>query len=127
MGGDFAPGVTVAGALEAASAMDVEVLLVGPTDVVERELRNRQASVPSLNGRLRLVHAPDVIAMDEHPVAAVRSKRDSSIVRGLDLVARGEADAFVTEGNTGAAMGAACAGRAVPDRARGLPPPRRGR
>src|SRR5439155_11764037 len=59
------------------------------------------------SGHIKLVDAPQIIAMDEHPVASVRSKRDSSIVRGLDLVARGEADAFVTEGNTGAAMAAA--------------------
>jgi glycerol-3-phosphate acyltransferase PlsX len=56
---------------------------------------------------MRVVHAPEVISMDEHPVTAVRSKRHASIPVGLDLVARGEADAFVTAGNTGAAMAAA--------------------
>ena len=53
------------------------------------------------------MHAPDVIEMGEHPAAAVKAKKNSSIVVGMDIVKRGEADAFVTMGNTGAAMAAA--------------------
>ena len=85
MGGDFAPGVTVAGAIEAASALDVEVLLVGPTDVLERELHAHHASVSPSNGRLRLVHAQDVIAMDE--TSAVAAQREMATAAAGDGMA----------------------------------------
>lgn len=105
MGGDYAPAAVVSGALEAVADLGIEVTLTGPQSVVDTELA-RQAN-PGLPATLRVVHAPEVIGMAEQPVGSVRSKRQSSIVVGLGLVARGEADAFVTAGNTGAAMAAA--------------------
>lgn len=111
MGGDHAPGAPVAGALQALHDLPVEVLLVGPEQTVRRELeRHRSALGLRPSATPPVVDAPEVVGMAEHPVAAVRSKRGSSIVIGLDLVARGEADAFVTAGNTGAAMAAAVFG-----------------
>lgn len=111
MGGDHAPEAPVAGALEATRTLAVEVLLVGPQDQTHCELKRQRPS--ALNAQplaLQVVDAPEVIGMNEHPLAAVRSRRRSSIVVGLDLVARGEADAFVTAGNTGAALAAAIFG-----------------
>src|SRR5579871_494578 len=104
MGGDFAPSAVVAGAEDAVRGLGVDLRLVGPADVVHRELA-RLGRTP-----IEVIDAPDVIEMAEHPVAAVRSKRRSSIVVGIELVARGEADAFVTAGNTGATMAAAVLG-----------------
>ncbi|GIW16116.1 MAG: phosphate acyltransferase [Tepidiforma sp.] len=102
MGGDNAPGEPVAGALMAAGVLGVEVILVGRKDAIEPELRGTG------NIRdVRLVEAPDVIEMDEHATDAVRAKPLSSINVGLQMVKRGEADAFVTAGNTGATMAAA--------------------
>ncbi|MBI4212687.1 MAG: phosphate acyltransferase PlsX, partial [Chloroflexi bacterium] len=86
--------------------LDVEIILIGPQDQIEAELARQTGSQPA-PPNVRLVHAPQVIGMDEHPVAALRSKRDSSIVRGLGLVERGEGDAFVTAGSTGATMAGA--------------------
>lgn len=101
MGGDQAPGEIVAGALMAAGGLGVELILVGREAAIQEELRGT-GDVP----RLRIVDARDVIEMDEHATDAVRGKPDASINVGLALVKAGEADAFVTAGNTGAAMAA---------------------
>jgi glycerol-3-phosphate acyltransferase PlsX len=105
MGGDDAPAAPVAGALEALRDLNVDLTLVGPTSVVEAELSRHATSV-----RLQILDAPEVIGMAESPVQAVRAKKQSSMVIGVDHVARGEGDAFVTAGNTGAAMAAAVFG-----------------
>jgi len=102
MGGDHAPGVVVEGAIAAVRELGVEVVLTGPADVVHRELVARGAQ-----GTVEVRHASEIVAMDEHPAAAVRRKRDSSIRVGLDLVASGAGDAFVSAGNTGAVMATA--------------------
>lgn len=102
MGGDNAPGEIVAGALMAAGGLGVELTLVGRVDAIRAEMEG----TTEISG-LRIVDAPDVIEMDEHPTDAVRAKPNSSINVGLRLVKNGEADAFVTAGNTGAAMTAA--------------------
>ena len=94
MGGDRAPGEIVAGAL-AARAPDLEPILYG-----------REEDVGSLAGGLRIVHAPEVVAMDEKPGDAARGKRDSSLFRICRAVADGEADVALSAGNTGALLAA---------------------
>jgi len=101
MGGDNAPDAVVEGALMAAGGLDVEVILVGRRAAIESELQGAKS------GHLSIIDAPDVIGMDEHATDAVRAKPDSSINVGLRMVKEGKADAFVTAGNTGAAMAAA--------------------
>jgi len=103
MGGDNAPGETVAGAVEAARDLDVRVALVGRPEAIVPELA-KHGGRPE---KLSVVPASEIIEMDEHPAQAARQKKDSSIVAGLRLVKRGEADAFVSAGNTGAVMAAA--------------------
>jgi len=100
MGGDNAPGEILTG-IEIALQTDfaLEVVLTGLADVVT----SAAARLP----RTRAVSTSEVIEMDEHPANAVRSKKDSSIVVGCRLVKEGEADAFVSAGNTGACMAAA--------------------
>ncbi len=102
MGGDNAPHEIVAGAMMALGGLGVEIILVGQTGAIRGEMQG----TAEVRG-LRVVEAPDVITMDDHPTEAVRNKPRSSIVAGLALVKAGEADAFVTAGNTGAAMTAA--------------------
>jgi glycerol-3-phosphate acyltransferase PlsX len=99
MGGDRAPDEIVAGALSAATDLGVNVLLVGREDAIAPLLGG---DVPGVE----LVHADEVVGMDEAP-SAVRSKKDSSVVRCAELVRDGRADAMVSAGNTGAAMAAA--------------------
>ncbi|MSQ41459.1 MAG: phosphate acyltransferase PlsX [Dehalococcoidia bacterium] len=99
MGGDLAPAVTAEGAVIAA-ARGVEVALVGDAAALEREcarLGGRPAGV-------RIVHAADAIAMQEHAALELRRRRESSIAVGLELVKRGEVEAFVSLGNTGAVL-----------------------
>jgi phosphate acyltransferase len=103
MGGDHAPGAVVLGAIQAARRLGIGVTLVGPTAVVEAELgRHAVSGLP-----LDIAEAPDVVAMDESPLAALRRKPRSSIRVAAELVARGEAQALFTAGHTGAAVMAA--------------------
>ncbi|MCX5778059.1 MAG: phosphate acyltransferase PlsX [Elusimicrobia bacterium] len=103
MGGDHAPAVTVAGAIEAARTSSHSIILVGKEDVLAAELK-KHAVVPST---ISLQHASEVITMDESPAQAVRQKRDSSLAVCSRMVADGKADAFASAGNSGAAMASA--------------------
>lgn len=103
MGGDFAPEEVVKGGLAAARELGVEVALVGQEEAVRAELAKLGGPSPGLS----VVPARQVIVMDEHPAIAVRQKQDSSLVVGMNLVQRGEADALVSAGNSGAVMAAA--------------------
>jgi phosphate acyltransferase len=103
MGGDNAPGAIVEGAVMAARELGVRVALVGRTEAVEKELARLSPSPDSIS----VVDAPEVIEMDEPPAQAARHKRQSSIAVGLRMLKQGEADAFVSAGNTGAVMAAA--------------------
>jgi glycerol-3-phosphate acyltransferase PlsX len=104
MGSDKAPRPEIEGALQAARHYGVRVLLVGPEPQLRAAL-GRYASAARLP--VEIVHASEVITMDDKAAQAVRAKRDSSIRVGLRLVRDGKADGFVTAGNTGAAMATA--------------------
>jgi glycerol-3-phosphate acyltransferase PlsX len=106
MGGDHAPGVVVEGTVRAARELGVEIVLVGPGDVIRRELE-RHGNISGLP--ISIVHASQVIEMHEHTLA-IKEKRDSSMVVGIRLVKEGKADAFMTAGNSGAGMAAALFG-----------------
>jgi len=115
MGGDHAPAVVVAGAVQAARDLGLEIILVGQKDAVQADLAKHDISgLP-----LTVHHASQVIEMDEHPAAAVRAKRDSSMVVGMRLVKKKEADAFFTAGNSGGALSAALVRGEHGDRALG--------
>ena len=102
MGGDHGPHVTVPAALEfLAEHDDAAMILVGKQDAIEKVLADANAA-PS--DRVRVVHAPEVVAMDEPPASALRGKRESSMRVAIDLVKSGEADCCVSAGNTGALM-----------------------
>jgi glycerol-3-phosphate acyltransferase PlsX len=102
MGGDRAPAEIVAGGLRAAEELGVDVQLVGLPEAVCEHLPGGEPPPGVV-----LVPASEVIAMGDEPAAAVRSKRDSSIVRAAEAVRDGRADAMVGAGNTGATMAAA--------------------
>jgi len=102
MGGDHGVRVTVPAALSILKEdPDVSFLLVGRQDAIERELR-RAGQVPG--PRLKVVHASEVVEMDEAVAAAMRGKKDSSMRVAINLVEGGEAAACVSAGNTGALM-----------------------
>lgn len=117
MGGDYAPAEMVKGAVEALKKKDqVSVILVGQQDKIEKELGGY--SYPA--DRLSIVHASQVIETGEPPVNAIRTKKDSSIVTGMNLVKRQEADAFVSAGSSGAIL---VGGQVIVGRIRGVERP----
>ena len=103
MGGDYAPAAVVEGAVQAVRDRGIPVILVGDRVRVESELaRHNTEGLP-----INVVHASEVIGMDESPAKAIRSKKNSSMRVCFDLVKKGEAAAVISAGNSGAAMAAA--------------------
>ena len=101
MGGDNAPFVTVKGAVDAIKeSSQLKVFLVGKSDVVEAELSKYDYD----KDRIEVVNATEIIEMAEPPVMAIRTKKDSSIVKAMYMVNHGEADAYVSAGSTGATL-----------------------
>ncbi|MEA4815697.1 MAG: phosphate acyltransferase PlsX [Lachnospiraceae bacterium] len=101
MGGDNAPFEIVKGAVAAINEMnDIKVILVGKSETFLNQLSEMSYNKEALE----IVEASEVIGTDETPANAVRRKKDSSIVKGLNLVKNGEADAFVSAGSTGAIL-----------------------
>jgi phosphate acyltransferase len=104
MGSDKAPKPEIEGAILATKHSGVQVLLVGREEQLRAELRHHPSAA---NLPIEIVHASEVIGMDEKAAQAVRSKRDSSMRVGLRLVREGKAAGFISAGNTGAAMATA--------------------
>ena len=101
MGGDYAPTEMVAGAVAAVNAnKEIQVLLVGQEHIVSEELSGH--TYP--NDQIQIVNATEIIETEESPVNAIRKKKDSSIVVGMNLVKQKEADAFVSAGSSGAIL-----------------------
>ncbi len=101
MGGDNAPAETVKGAVEAVNESGkIQVYLVGKQDVLEKEL----AGYTYMKEQIVVVHASEIIETAEPPVMAIRKKKDSSLVKALNLVKDGTCDAFVSAGSTGAIL-----------------------
>jgi len=100
MGSDTAPVPEIEGAIQAARAGHAEVLLVGPQDVLQRELARRSAEAL----KIEVVHASEAVTMEDEAAKAFRRKRDSSIRVAARLVRDGRADGLISAGNTGAVM-----------------------
>jgi glycerol-3-phosphate acyltransferase PlsX len=103
MGGDDAPVTEVAGAVEVVKEeQNINIILVGDSAKIEKELRKYSYD----NDRIKIHHCTEVIGMHESPTEAIKKKPDSSILIGLGLHKKGEAQAFISSGNTGAVMAA---------------------
>lgn len=103
MGGDRGPEVTVEGAVAAARELGSTVILVGNEAVLRDHLARHDVRGLAMTVR----HAPEAVEMGENPMSALRKKKHSSIRIGLEMVKKGEAEAFVSAGNTGAVMATA--------------------
>jgi glycerol-3-phosphate acyltransferase PlsX len=108
MGGDHAPSATVEGAVRAARAWGYQVQLVGRETEVHAELARHDLG--GIEPLLPVVPAAEVIEMHEHPATAVRTKRQSSMAVGVARVKTGQADCFVSAGNTGGVLATALLG-----------------
>ncbi len=102
MGGDYAPGSTIRGAILAREAfpLNTEIVLVGDQDILKRYSDENQLDISNIS----IVHTPQFVAMGDHPLKAFKEKRKSSIFIGMRLVADGSIDGFCSAGNTGAMM-----------------------
>ena len=102
MGGDDAPQVIVDGAVQAAEELPegVSIVLVGKEHLLKESLKKARYK----GDKIVLVNADDVITNDESPVRAIRRKKESSIVKGIEMVRDGKGDAFVSAGSTGALL-----------------------
>lgn len=101
MGGDNAPGEIVAGAVMAANQKkEIKVLLVGRKEAVSNELKKHTYNTD----QIEIINAEEMIETEEPPVLAIRKKKDSSIVVGMNMVRHKEADAFVSAGSSGAIL-----------------------
>ncbi len=99
MGSDRHPEPELKAAYQASDALGLTITLVGQKEMLEPMMAEREP-----NPRVKLVHAPEVLEMTDKPARNARRKSDNSMAVGLDLVKSGEAQAFVTAGNTGGAM-----------------------
>jgi len=97
MGGDRAPEEIIKGAEKASKEFGLDVILIGDEDKIRPYMK-------SIGSTLEVIHAEEVITNDEQPVAAIRKKKDSSIVKGLKLLKEGKVQAMVSAGSTGALM-----------------------
>lgn len=100
MGGDLAPVENVKGAVESLEMISGDVVLYGDEILIKNELSKYKYDT----ARIEIVHTTEVIENDDKPVKAIKSKSDSSMVVGLKALRKGEVDAFVSAGNTGALL-----------------------
>ena len=117
MGGDNAPAEIVKGAVDAILARDdIKVFLVGQEDAVREELNKYEYP----KDQIEIVDAPEIIEMAEPPVQAIRKKKQSSMVVGMNMVKQKEADAFVSAGSSGAVL---VGGQTIVGRIKGIKRP----
>jgi glycerol-3-phosphate acyltransferase PlsX len=98
MGGDFSPNAVVCGCVAAIKEYDIDILITGPYDLIKGEL-DKYTYDPT---KIKIIDAKEVISTSEHPVMAIKRKKDSSLVKALNLVKSGEADAVISAGSSGA-------------------------
>ena len=103
MGGDYAPHAVVSGTVDAVRNFEVTVVLVGQEKVIKEELSKYKFN----HSRIEIVHADEVVEMDESPAVTIRKKKNSSISVGINLLKENRASAFFSAGNTGAVVCAA--------------------
>jgi glycerol-3-phosphate acyltransferase PlsX len=102
MGGDYAPGSTIRGSILARETLpeEVEILLIGNQDLLSRYADEHALNVDGLS----VIHTPDVVGMEDHPLKAYKEKRKASLFLGNSLLADGSIDGFCSAGNTGAML-----------------------
>lgn len=100
MGGDNAPKSNVEGVVSAIKEYNIDIIITGDKDALEKEFENYEFD----RSKLEIVHTTEIIENEDKPVKAIRSKKDSSMVVALRIVKEGKADAVVSAGNTGALL-----------------------
>ena len=105
MGGDHAPNAIVQGAVDAAKEFDVQIVLIGKGEAILKSLSD--LGLETLPKGVEIANADDVVDMHDDPATVIRTRKDSSMVVGMRMLAEGEGDAFISAGSTGALLSAA--------------------
>ena len=105
MGGDHAPNAIVQGAIDAAKEFDTQIVLVGRGETILKSLSD--LGLETLPKGVEIANADDVVDMHDDPATVIRTRKDSSMVVGLRMLAEGQGDAFISAGSTGALLSAA--------------------
>ncbi|QXM05885.1 phosphate acyltransferase PlsX [Crassaminicella indica] len=101
MGGDHAPKEIVKGCIECINEVDdIDIFLIGQKNLIEKELEKYAFD----STRIKIIHASEIITNEDKPVKAVRRKKDSSMIVGLNLLKERKVEAFISAGNTGALL-----------------------
>lgn len=100
MGGDNAPKSNVEGAVNAIKEYNVDLIITGDKEILEKEFSNYEFD----RNKLEIVHTTEIIENEDKPVKAIRAKKDSSMVVALKMVKEGKADAIISAGSTGALL-----------------------
>ncbi len=103
LSGEQKPEVLIRGAVKGLKKIKGEIVLIGPEEIIEKTIEQ----YPWASGRIRIEHTEEVISMREIPTEALKKKPNSSVAIGMRLIEKGEIDAFVSPGNTGATIAAA--------------------
>lgn len=103
MGGDFAPYAVIEGVVEAIKEENINIIITGKKELIEVELKKHEYE----KDKIRILDTREIVTTLESPVMAVRRKKDSSLVKALQLVKEGKADAVISAGSTGALMAGA--------------------
>jgi len=103
MGGDYAPGEIVKGTVLALEERDLEIIFLGKAEKINEELKEYKFK----KNNFTIINCKESITTGEFPISALRKKKESSIMAGMDLLKNGKADAFISAGNSGAVMAAA--------------------
>ena len=115
MGGDHCPTETIKGAVTALKKIESDIVLIGKEDLIKEEIKKiyGKEDIKQISERLSIINADEVVENTDVPLQAIKKKKNSSMVKGFDLIKKGEVDAFVSSGNTGALMAGAtlCVGR----------------
>ena len=109
MGGDNAPDANIKAAVKAVDEIQSEIILIGKKSIIESKIKEfyNKDTVEEINSRLKIVNAEDEITMEDTPTKAIKSKKESSMVIGFNMLKDGEGDVFVSAGNSGALLAGA--------------------
>ena len=106
MGGDNCPDEAIKGAVKALETIESDIILIGNEQLIKESIKKiyNKEDISQISNRLSIVHAEEVIENTEKPLVALKHKKESSMVKGFNMIKEGKADAFVSSGSTGAFM-----------------------
>ena len=105
MGGDNAPDANIKGAVSAINEVEAEVVLIGKEDVIRSKIKEFYGKeIEEISPRLKIHNATETIEMEDVPTQAIKTKKDSSMVVGFNMLKQGDGDVFISAGNSGALL-----------------------